>query len=439
MDTLSGERLAALLEHLGIARAHFATQMPADVADLAQRHPDRVAGLVFAVPVRLDPEPFSACASDVLIVTGSTGVSVAPSQRAAEILKGAALVALPDYLTTGWSDLAKDRPGELVEAMRRHLQAAGGRRATAPAGAVPKSGAHAGITYRMTGSGPALVLLPYFLAPSQWDPIVSALAKHFTVIQAGGAHVGGAAILEARAAAPTYQAMFRTLVDFLEPPKGASILDVGCGSGALDRLLARRLGSDARLTAMDLNAYLIGEARSLAEAEGLGAAIRFVEGSAEALPFADASFDCVYSVTVLEECDANRAIGEMKRVAKPGGRIGVVVRAIDMPQWWNVEVPAAIAAKANVPPPSVGPAGVADRSLYARLRAAGLTDVIAFPTLLTLDTPGNSVWRYREDHLLGLFTPEERTTWERAREEARSAGVLMQANPMHCAVARKPA
>jgi hypothetical protein len=43
------------------------------------------------------------------------------------------------------------------------------------------------------------------------------------------------------ARAPTYQAMFRTLIDLIAPVPGEAILDVGCGSGALDRALARRL------------------------------------------------------------------------------------------------------------------------------------------------------------------------------------------------------
>jgi SAM-dependent methyltransferase len=166
--------------------------------------------------------------------------------------------------------------------------------------------------------------------------------------------------------------------------------------------------------------------------------IVFSLGSALDLPFPKEMFDCVFSVTVLEECDANRAIAEMIRVARPGARIGVVVRAIDFAQWWNLELPAAISTIASIPPQSVGPGGVADASLYARMRHAGLVEVCAFPTLITLDQPEGPIWRYREDDVLSRLSPENVIAWSDAREKAARQGVLVQAHALHCAVGRKP-
>jgi ubiquinone/menaquinone biosynthesis C-methylase UbiE len=163
-----------------------------------------------------------------------------------------------------------------------------------------------------------------------------------------------------------------------------------------------------------------------------------VEGNAEALPFDDDSFECAFSVTVLEECDADRAIREMIRVARSGGRIGVIVRAIDMPQWWNLSVPETIRGKIDMPPASVGPGGVADASLYRRMRQAGLADLVCFPSLVTLDRPDGPIWRYREDHVLSLLSPEETQTWRTLCDAAREDGLLFMAHPMHCAVGTKP-
>jgi SAM-dependent methyltransferase len=298
-----------------------------------------------------------------------------------------------------------------------------------------RQGTHAGITYKVEGQGPPLVLLPFFLAPSQWEPAIPRLARSFTVITLGGRHLGGVAALEDRARGASYQGMVRTLLDVIAPAQGDSILDVGCGSGALDRML---VPAGIRLTATDLNPFLLREAASLAGDEGLGEAIRFMPASAEALPFPDASFDSAFTVTVLEECDADHALAELFRVVRPGGRVGVIVRAIDLPQWWHLDLPEALRRKVEPPPQSVGVKGVADASLYSRMRAAGFVDMTCFPSLVTFDNPNGPIWKYREDHVLSLLSDEETVTWRALTQEARRQGLLFMANPMHCAVGARP-
>jgi SAM-dependent methyltransferase len=428
----TAERLVALMDHLGLATVHFATQVASDVAGLAAEHPARIAGLVLCVPTRVDPAPFERVASRLLIVCGDAGLSAETAERAQARLPQAQRQVLENYDAAAWSDVVANRTDAIAGAMIQFL--AGMPRDPSPP--LPASGSHAGLTYRIEGRGPPLILLPFFLAPSQWEPALPELARHFTVIVVGGAHLGGVAALEDRARAPSWQAMFRTLIDLMAPEPADRILDVGCGSGALARALAARLGPDARIDAVDVNPFFLREAAVLAA--DFGARIRFAPGSATALPFADATFDCVYSVTVLEECDAATAIAELTRVARPGGRTGVVVRAVDLPQWWNLKLPAAIKAKADLPPQSVEPAGVADASLYARLRRAGLRDVVGFPSLVTLDDPDGPIWRYREDHVLSQLTPEETAAWHAARAAAHDAGVLLQSHALHCAVGTKP-
>jgi SAM-dependent methyltransferase len=254
----------------------------------------------------------------------------------------------------------------------------------------------------------------------------------------GGPHLGGVASLEDRAQMPTYRAMFRTLIDVIAPQPGETILEVGCGAGSLVRLLARQLGEGNPITAADVNPFLLREAAQLAESEGLAGTIRFTKGNAEALPFEDNSYDCVYSVTVFEECDADRAIAEAMRVVRPGGRVGLVVRALDMPQWWNLTLPEAILRKVETPPHSIGPAGVADRSLYRRMRGEGFVDLVCFPSLVTLDRPGGPIWRNREDHVLSLLSPEELPLWHAECNRAEEEGLLFMAHPLHCAVGTKP-
>ena len=283
------------------------------------------------------------------------------------------------------------------------------------------------------------MLLPFFLAPSQWEPAIPALARRFTVIVLGGRHLGGVAALEDRARGPSYAGMIATMFDVIAPRAGRD--DPGC------RMRLRRARPDVgatfrratiAITATDLNPFLLREAAALAREDGVADQITFREGNAEHLPFPDASFDHAFSVTVLEECDADLALRELFRVVRPGGRVGVVVRAIDLPQWWHLDLPEEMRRKVNVPPQSVGAGGVADASLYRRMRAAGFEDLTCFPALVTFDQPDGPIWRYREDHVLAQLTDPETDIWRAATFVAREAGLLFMANPLHRAVGRKP-
>jgi SAM-dependent methyltransferase len=429
------QRLAALLDHLGIGRAHLGAQIAGEAASLLQHCPDRIAGIVLCTPTRLDPPPFAPVAGRLLVIAGERGEAAEVAARAARLLPAARRHVLADFEAWTWTDVVAERTAEIAEAMTGFLAGFAADTPRPPA----REGSHAGISYRIEGEGPALVLLPFFLAPSQWAPALPLFARHFTVVTLGGPHLGGVASLEDRARAPSYRAMFSTLVDYLAPDAGESILEVGCGAGSLVRLLARRLGENNPITGADLNPFLLREAGLLAAGEGLGHRIRFVEGNAERLPFENETFDCVYSVIVLEECDADRAIAEMMRVARPGGRVAIAVRALDLPQWWNLDLPESLRAKVATTPQSVGRKGVADKSLYPRMRRAGLIDLVGFPYLVTLDNPSGPIWRNREEHALSRLDAEERAIWQEARERATAQGLLFMAHPIHCAVGRKPA
>jgi ubiquinone/menaquinone biosynthesis C-methylase UbiE len=100
-------------------------------------------------------------------------------------------------------------------------------------------------------------------------------------------------------------------------PRGASLLDVGCGAGQL-ALIAARAG--VKVTGCDIAPNWIERARTRARAEGLNAI--FDEGDAEALPYADASFDVVASlVGAMFAPRPELVAAEMTRVCRPGGRI----------------------------------------------------------------------------------------------------------------------
>ncbi len=95
--------------------------------------------------------------------------------------------------------------------------------------------------------------------------------------------------------------------------------------------------------------------------------------------------------TVAEEGDAERMLSELVRVTKPGGRVGVIVRAIDRGCWVNLPLDPALKAKVEMPGMIGGgmsPQGCADASLYTRFHALGLKELRGFPQLVAV-RPGS--------------------------------------------------
>lgn len=423
------DRLAALWDHLGLDAAHVATQMPGSLAGFAAAHPGCIAGLLFHEPVGCEPAAFADVADRLTVLAGDGGTSSQIAAVIAAALPESRRRVLEGYAQPGWADHVRDRTDEVIAALKDLPGAASTRDHT------PESGAHAGISYDIRGSGPALVLFPLFLAPTQWDAALPRLAAEFTVIRLGGAHLGGVALLEDRASSPSYRGMFTTLLDIIAPGPADQVLDVGTGSGALARIAARRAG---HVTACDINPYMVREGADLAATAGLSDRITFREANAEHLPFADASFDHAYSVTVLEECDADRAIAELFRVVKPGGRVGVIVRAIDGRHVFSADLPDAIRTKVEVVPPMVSPGGVADASLYRRMRAAGLVDLVPGPAMPSFET-GSSFWRFVVGRLEPRLSAGELEVFRAALAQAEAEGKLFVTFPHHGVVGTRPA
>lgn len=97
--------------------------------------------------------------------------------------------------------------------------------------------------------------------------------------------------------------------------EGFKILDIGCGGGYLSEEMAKM---GYRVTGIDPSASSIAAARQHAAQSALSIDYRI--GKAESLPFADASFEAVTCVDVLEHVDdLSKTIAEIARVLKPGG------------------------------------------------------------------------------------------------------------------------
>jgi hypothetical protein len=298
-DVPVDERLRQLLEHLGIKRAHFAAGDAGDIKVLAEEYPQMVASLT------LDG-PGSLVISDELqtrihLISGDDGPRAQNTARTLGRLPGVRKTVLKGYFQTAWSDTMADRAEEIRSAMLDFLGSLSAEVALPDAGLPAFKGEIGGISYRVEGSGPPLVLLPLALAASQWEPLLPALAAHYCTICLGGPYLGGVAMLEDRGETEGYQRMLGSVLDALDVHPGETILDVGCGSGVVDRWLARSTKAENPITALDMNAYFLREASWLATQAGIPeGVIEFQEGNAEALPFPSDTFDVGLSVTVLE-------------------------------------------------------------------------------------------------------------------------------------------
>jgi len=105
------------------------------------------------------------------------------------------------------------------------------------------------------------------------------------------------------------------------PP--AKVLDVGCGIGGSTRHMAREFGCEG--VGISLSPKQIGRATALSEAQGLGEKLHFEVADALRMPFADNSFDLVWSLESGEHMpDKAQFVSELVRVLKPGGRLIIV-------------------------------------------------------------------------------------------------------------------
>lgn len=200
-----------------------------------------------------------------------------------------------------------------------------------------------------------------------------------------------------------YSSGAAAFVDRLALRPGEDVLDVACGTGNLALPAA---GRRATVTGVDIAANLIEAARRASAAASLD--IRFDVGAAEALPYADWSFDTVMSMFgVMFSSRPDEALSELVRVTRPGGRIALAS--------WTPDGFIGTTLRAHtelVPPPLGAPSPLAwgDEAVMrgwleghsARIRAVQFvprTILLTFPL-----TPGGVVELFRE-----FFGPTVRT------------------------------
>ncbi|MBA9004417.1 MULTISPECIES: methyltransferase domain-containing protein [Thermomonospora] len=226
----------------------------------------------------------------------------------------------------------------------------------------------------------------------------------------------------------------------LAPRPGDRLLDVGCGAGEEARRLAGMVAPAGEVTAVDLSA----EAIAVAAQRHDGSAVRYAVADVGALPFPDGSFDGVRTERVLQHVsDPDRAVAELARVARPGGRLCLVdtdwesVAVDGLPDDLVADVKAALAADERMRHASMG------RTLRRRLLRAGMTEVTCEPVAFSFTGAADAatiVPLFNPDipPEAGMLRGELHDRWLTAVAEADARGELLAVLTMWVAAGRKP-
>jgi SAM-dependent methyltransferase len=182
-------------------------------------------------------------------------------------------------------------------------------------------------------------------------------------------------------------------MDRLGLPRGARVIDIGCGSGATTLALAEVVGPDGEAVGVDIAPGMVAAAREHAAAAGVEHA-RFRTADAQVDDLGDAVFDAAYSrFGVMFFADPAAAFANIRSSMKPGAPLAFACWANVFANEWMFVPGSAVVAVTGALPPMPGPGEPGPFSLEdpdrldPLLRAAGFTQVDITPHQETITIP----------------------------------------------------
>jgi len=214
-------------------------------------------------------------------------------------------------------------------------------------------------------------------APASVPPTLAGAFRHVDRVSDPGRFV---ACLERLSAIPFFRDYKTESRKALGLCPGQRVLEVGCGLGRDLAALGEDLAPGGLAVGLDASRVMLKRA-GLAASGNTGLA--FTAGDALALPFADAAFHaCRVDRTLQHVADPYRALAEMVRVTRPGGRVLAVE-----PDWGSYLLDAADSEAAGIVARTWGegfPSGRVGRTLVRDMAACGLSDIAVTPRTFVL-------------------------------------------------------
>ncbi len=134
-----------------------------------------------------------------------------------------------------------------------------------------------------------------------------------------------------------YRDPVKTITPFGIAP-GSTVLDLGCGTGLFTLEMAREVGQDGVVHAVDIQEEMLAHARNRTRSAGLDRRVRFHHTGAYTLPLETDSIDIAILIATLSEIPQPLlALEELRRVIRPGGRLAVS-EELPLPSYQPVQI-----------------------------------------------------------------------------------------------------
>jgi len=221
----------------------------------------------------------------------------------------------------------------------------------------------------------------------------------------------------------------KMLVEAVKAAGASTVLDIGCGTGATTRAIARQLSPEGRALGLDISAPMIARATELAKAEGSPA--QFAAGDAQTQAFEPGSFDMITSrFGVMFFSDPVAAFSNLRGALKPEGQLAMVSwRSAAENPFMTVAERAAAPLLPDLPPRSSGPTGqfafadpariqgILDDSGWKNARSEAIDVTCTFPadaldTYLSLMGPVGQMLAQKDEDLKQRVIDAIRTSFE---------------------------